>query len=82
MLTDEAIGLMGRLGTEMENSIAYNSQARGIIERFSSNSFVTAAKEPPTYIGKDMDTEAKQKVFKITRKAVKSGMSNRFINAL
>lgn len=73
MMKDEALGLMGRLGVSMEHSVAYNSQARGVIERLHKTVFVTAAKNLTNYIGRDMDREARLNNFKITRRAIKQG---------
>ncbi|MFZ3001959.1 MAG: Mu transposase C-terminal domain-containing protein, partial [Undibacterium umbellatum] len=70
MMTDTATGLMARLGTEMVNSLPYNSQARGVIERLHKTVWVNAAKEVPGYIGKDMDRQAKLQVFKLSRQAI------------
>ncbi|WP_131669802.1 Mu transposase C-terminal domain-containing protein [Psychrobacter pygoscelis] len=71
MIKDESYGLMTRLGTEVRHSIAYNSQARGAIERVHKSIWIRLAKKLPTYIGADMDRQAKQAVFKKTRKEVK-----------
>jgi putative transposase len=73
MMKDETTGLMSRLGTDMRHSIAYNSQARGVIERAHQTIFVQAAKQLPSYIGAAMDREARLQQFKVTRKALKSG---------
>lgn len=73
MMKDETTGLMSRLGTDMRHSIAYNSQARGVIERAHQTIFVQAAKQLPSYIGAAMDREARLSQFKVTRKALKSG---------
>lgn len=70
MMNDRSVGLMGRLGVVMEHSIAYNSQARGVIEAFHKN-LVKAAKKMPTYIGAPMDRQAMQLAHKVTRKALK-----------
>ncbi len=70
MMNDRSVGLMGRLGVHMEHSIAYNSQARGVIEAFHKN-LIKAAKRMPTYIGAPMDRQAMQLAHKITRKALK-----------
>lgn len=70
MMNDRSVGLMGRLGVHMEHSIAYNSQARGVIEAFHKN-LVKAAKKMPTYIGAPMDRQAMQLAHKVTRKAIK-----------
>lgn len=59
-------GLMGRLGITKMHALPYNSQAKGIIERFN-HVWNHLAKKFPTYIGADMDKEAKQAVHKETR---------------
>lgn len=74
---DSIVGLLARLNISKKNSIAYNSQARGIGERIHRTIWVRAAKELPTYMGADMDPQAKQAVFKKTRQDVaKDGGSN------
>lgn len=73
MMKDETTGLMARLGTDMRHSIAYNSQARGVIERAHQTIFVQSAKQLPSYIGAAMDREARLAQFKVTRKALKHG---------
>lgn len=71
MMKDESIGVMTRMGCEVKHSIAYNSQARGTIERVHQTIWIRLAKKLPTYIGADMDSQAKQAVFKKTRKDIK-----------
>ena len=68
MMTDSATGLMARLGITMTHSLPYNSQARGIIERAHQNIWVRLAKTLSTYMGQDMDPEAKKLAFKVTRR--------------
>lgn len=63
-------GLMGRLGITKMHALPYNSQAKGIIERFN-HVWNDLAKRMPTYIGRDMDKEAKQAVHKETRAEMK-----------
>lgn len=70
MMNDTATGLLARLGTEMVHSLPYNSQARGVIERLHKTIWVDAAKEVQGYIGRDMDRQAKQQVFKMSRHAL------------
>ena len=70
MMTDEATGLMGRLGMTMTHSRSYNSQAKGASER-SHNIFTRAAANLPSFVGKNMDDEARQKLFKLSRKEVR-----------
>lgn len=74
-LSDEATGLMDRIGTDIKHSLPYNSQARGVIERAHQTIFVQAAKQLPSYVGAAMDREARLAQFKLTRKALKSGGS-------
>lgn len=70
------IGMESRLGYTKTHSLPYNSQARGVVEKGHKDIWVRAAKELPTYMGADMDAEAKNKVFKLTRKDIKtSGVS-------
>lgn len=71
LISGPGTGLLSRLGTTLTHSLPYNSQARGIIERAHQSIWVRAAKELPTYIGKDMDGEASNKVHKLTRRDVK-----------
>jgi len=59
-------GLMGRLGITKMHALPYNSQAKGIIERFN-HVWNDLAKRMPTYLGRDMDKEAKKKVHQETR---------------
>lgn len=73
LMKDEGTGLMGRLGISMSHSVAYNSQARGVIERLHQTLWVSAAKQLPSYIGADMDRQARQRQFRITRAAVRHG---------
>lgn len=63
-------GLMGRLSITKMHARAYNSQAKGIIERLN-HVWNDLAKILPTYIGADMDKEAKSKIHKLTRKELK-----------
>lgn len=70
-MSDESTGFMSRLGITLSHSLPYNSQARGVIERAHQTIWVKAAKMLPTYMGAQMDAQAKQKVFKITRKEIK-----------
>lgn len=72
-MNDEALGLVGRIGSTMEHSLPYNSQARGVIERLHQTLWVAGAKELPGFIGKAMDREARLAQFKLSRKAVKGG---------
>ena len=68
---DPLTGLLARVGTTKKNSIAYNSQARGVIEIIHKTIYHPMAKELPTYVGKDMDREARLLSYKTTRKDIK-----------
>lgn len=70
MMSRDGSGLMDRLGSTLTHSLPYNSQAKGVVERSHQSIWIQAAKRLPTYIGVDMDKEAKQKVFKKTRKDI------------
>ena len=70
MMSRDGSGLMDRLGSTLTHSLPYNSQAKGIVERSHQSIWIQAAKRLPTYIGADMDKEARQKVFKKTRKDI------------
>ena len=75
MISGPGTGLLSRLGTTLTHSLPYNSQARGIIERAHQSIWVRAAKELPTYIGKDMDAEASNKVHKLTQMCIRDRCS-------
>ena len=80
MLRNESTGIMGRLGAEMKFARPYNSQAKGAVERLHKSVFVRAARELQSYVGTDMDREAKLSQFKLTRKAIKDGGSVNLIS--
>ena len=60
-------GLLGRAGITAMRALPYNSQAKGVVERLNQV-YTAAAKGLPTYMGRDMDKEAKLLVFKTTRR--------------
>lgn len=64
-------GLMGRLGITKMHALPYNSQAKGIIERFN-HVWNDLAKRMPTYLGREMDKEAKKTVHQETRREIKA----------
>jgi len=68
LFSGPGVGILHRLGVTIKHSIPYNSQARGIIEKFNDTCWVRSARNVPTYIGWDMDRDAKDRVFKATRK--------------
>lgn len=67
-LDAQLTGLMGRLGITKHHSLPQNSQARGIIERFHGSVWNPLAREFATYVNPEMDRQARQKSFKVTRK--------------
>ena len=71
MMGAKGRGVMARLNTEMSHALPYNSQAKGLIERSHQTLWIKAAKNLPSYIGKDMDAEASNKMFKLTRSEIK-----------
>jgi len=70
MISAHGTGLLDRLGTRLETSIAYNPQGHGMVEALNKM-WVRAAKELPTYIGADMDAQAANAVHKTVRRDVK-----------
>ncbi|WP_374467428.1 DNA-binding protein [Ferrovibrio sp.] len=71
-------GLLGGLGITMLNSLPYNSQARGVIEKFHQT-WVREAKFLPAFMGEDMDAEAKNIVFKRSRRDIARIGTSRYI---
>lgn len=74
LLKAESVGLLSRLGIEVKHSLPYNSQARGVIERSHRTIWVSLAKKLPSYMGAEMDPEAKKKFFKESRTGDKNGI--------
>jgi len=69
---DPVTGLMARLGITLKHSIPYNSQARGVIERFHQTALIRPARQSMAYVGHDMDREARHLAFKAGRKDIKT----------
>ena len=67
----ELTGFLARLNVTKENSLPYNSQARGVVERLHQSIWVRGAKTLRTYIGEAMDDEARQRAFKVTRRDIR-----------
>ena len=63
-------GLCSRLGITPTHSLPYNSQSRGIIERFQQT-WHELARTFPTYMGDRMDREARQGAFRQTRQELR-----------
>jgi len=78
VLDNKLTGVTERLGITKLHSLPQNSQARGIIERFNGSVWNPLSKEFETYIGEDMDRQARQRSFRSTRKDIKEyGASSR-----
>lgn len=75
-MEDSLTGFLSRLSITPTHAIAYNSQAKGVIENFNKR-WTTLSREFPTYIGRDMDREASTLAHKTTRKELAlSGVSS------
>lgn len=70
MLDDPVTGLLARLGVTHETGRPGNAQGHGIIERLNKTLWVEAAKTLPTYLGADMDDDARKRAYKITRRDI------------
>lgn len=71
VLTGPGVGMLSRLGIEIANSIPGRPQGKGLMERAVKTICVPASKQLATCTHADMDGDAKQKVFKITRAQLK-----------
>ncbi len=72
-------GLMGRLSITKMHALPYNSQAKGIIERFNGTVWNPLARKLPTYLGAEMDKEAAKIAHKATRSDLKEFGSSRLL---
>lgn len=70
-LDDDATGLMARLSISKMQALPNGSQAKGLIERSHQTIWDNLARSLPTYLGEDMDREARQKAFKQSRADMK-----------
>lgn len=68
-MSADLTGLLGRLGTTHMRALPYNSQAKGVVERFQAR-WIALAKTYPTFTGADMDRQARQAAFKATRRDI------------
>jgi putative transposase len=76
VLTDDFAGVFARIGTEHKTGIPGNAQGRGLIERLNSSLWIPAAKELPTFVGKDMDGLTERNLtLLINREIKKNGKS-------
>lgn len=69
-MEDSLTGFLSRLSITPAHAIAYNSQAKGVIENFNKR-WTVLSREFPTYIGRDMDKQASTFMHKTTRKDLK-----------
>lgn len=69
-MEDSLTGFLSRLSITPAHAIAYNSQAKGVIENFNKR-WTVLSREFPTYIGRDMDKQASTLMHKTTRKDLK-----------
>jgi putative transposase len=77
-MDNEFTGLLARMGVTKMHSLPYNSQARGIIERFNGSVWNPLARCYDSYFNSRMDRQALQLNFKMTRKDLKEfGTSKR-----
>ncbi len=72
LMDDQRTGLLVRLGSTKLNRLPHNPQAGGYVERSHQTIWIAGAKKLPSYMGKDMDRQAKQTVFKLTRADLKA----------
>lgn len=73
-------GLLARLDITQMKAIAYNSQAKGIIERLN-RMWSDDARQYETYLNEDMDKEARRAVFRQTRKELATFGASRTLPA-
>src|SRR3546814_629053 len=78
-MTAEVVGLLARVGSTPDNSIAGRAQARGKIERLQQSLWKRSARKLPTYNGRDMDNEARRRVVKLIGKDIKEAGSSRLL---
>ena len=69
--TDELTGIFARIGTTHKTGIPGNAQGRGMIERLNSSLWIRAAKELPTYMGRQMDSQTNRAMYLLVNKQIK-----------
>ncbi len=77
MFSADVTGFFDRWGITQKTGRAYNSQGRGIIERFNRN-VRQWAKELSSYSGQDLDKEAARYITRERLKAAKKGKKSPF----
>jgi len=78
-MTHEVLGFLSRIGATPENSTPGRAQARGKIERIQQTLWKAAARELPTYAGRDMDREARRRVVKLVERDLKERGGSRLL---
>lgn len=69
--TDEFTGLFARIGTTHKTGIPGNAQGRGLIERLNQSLWIRAAKQLPTFVGKDMDKLTERNMYLLMDKDIR-----------
>jgi len=77
MFSSTAIGFFDRWGITQKTSLPYNSQARGVIERFNRN-VRQWAKKLPSYSGAELDKEAKRHIDRARLQAARKAQRTPF----
>jgi putative transposase len=68
---DELTGIFARIGSTHKTGIPGNPQGRGMIERLNSSLWIRAAKELPTYMGSQMDSQTKRNMYLLVNREIK-----------
>lgn len=69
--SDLVVGRYARLGITFKTGIVGNSQARGLVERLQQTLWIRAAKQLPTFTGKDMDGTTLYKTTRLVDSQIK-----------
>ncbi|WP_238121989.1 MULTISPECIES: Mu transposase C-terminal domain-containing protein [unclassified Xanthobacter] len=77
---DRMSGLLARFDVEKHTGLPYRSQARGVIERHHQT-WIEAARLLPSYVGTDMDTEARKRVDKAVAADLEAYGSSRLLQS-
>lgn len=78
-MTAEVTGFLARLNATPINSLPGRAQARGKIERLQGTLWKRAARNLPTYNGRDMDNEARRKVIKFVKRDLQMRGTSRLL---
>jgi len=79
LLTDETTGILSRCGITNLTSIPLQSQGRGIIEKLRRDLWHKAAKELPTYGGRDMDRLTGKKIYRAVKEDLRGKGSSDYL---